>query len=958
MNPLSNYPSKKSIHIVWTDGRKSFLPAFDPAVDGKFNPKTRFSPEFQCSQFMEYFLPEGTTYGEVSVYSTNTEDQEAGLRWLENLVRGYNNDKLPVPGTYRVLWGDFDDHGMAIIVPERCGINRLEALAGLVLMINNEASVAKVRKYFRRIRAHHEWAIPGDVTGHSSVETGEVLSINCNGITFDVLHVDIDKMDPRNKALADGMCLVSIHTCHALGEMFGIRKLKNAKLGSAFKGTMLSKLGLGKGFFHVVSMEKYGLIVYGPKTLVKFDRFFFGSLGDCKAGEAFTNIQPLTSFLNDESYPIFKGMADLFLNEYADVRRDEHKLRSMLLRFMPDMAETLRKNEGNLWILLEALRAGIPLNKNPRLMDMVDRFMMTDVINMKRGRIPFGKKGRYLNLMSDLHCFDYETGVVDHTKSVIPEDAVICMDMQRGPIALAPMPMGHAKSAVVTTNIHNRRFRSFIGKGWCIGGPSVLEHYAAMDGRDGDDLIIAIDDADLVEVINKAEYPEAELPGSDEAVVHPLHKNNPFLRQRKFPSTWKVNPDFLDACVRAREDGMSLGIIDNAIRLTTLLSGAHKDHGLQILAQRRDEATDPGVKHNLTTGYVEWSELPEHPLAALARSIETAVDSFKMGVDSAQIDAMRSQIMEALGASPVYPRCWNYIAKSGNSRIPWDRRQLGDFTLVETWVDTLLEEVDFTIAQMMERFRQDQWIGVESIPATLNMLYPRDPNVRAEALALRKLWRDNGSLLFGGTELLTELKSGKRLDDSKEGRKLSFNLMIDGGKVKAETGEEFEIEGIKPRFNLGKPNPGEDYDFRTAVAVDIARLTYRGRHKDGRKDDEGKYRRFSDGLLWTSCIGLQYIRALDEAELSGLYVPVSFDEYSAGARMGRVEVIVQCDMVVRAHDGLVIGETFEAVPNGSYFMEDGLIVVKTPSDELTMTLNSDDDLSNPVMEDEEAEIEA
>lgn len=65
--------------------------------------------------------------------------------------------------------------------------------------------------------------------------------------------------------------------------------------------------------------------------------------------------------------------------------------------------------------------------------------------------------------MPDLSCFNLDTGEVDYRGSVLPEDAVCCMEADQGPFAMYRQPLGNAKEAVTTVNIHNRRFRRFIG---------------------------------------------------------------------------------------------------------------------------------------------------------------------------------------------------------------------------------------------------------------------------------------------------------------------------------------------------------------------------------------------------------------------------------------------------------------------------------------------------------------
>jgi hypothetical protein len=106
--------------------------------------------------------------------------------------------------------------------------------------------------------------------------------------------------------------------------------------------------------------------------------------------------------------------------------------------------------------------------------------LLTKVLDCERGRIPFGPVARRFNLQPDFSAFDLETGNVDFRNSVIPENAVVCMAADIGPLAMYRQSLGNAKEAQVTTTIHNRRFRRYIGRDRVILGPSALEQLVTM----------------------------------------------------------------------------------------------------------------------------------------------------------------------------------------------------------------------------------------------------------------------------------------------------------------------------------------------------------------------------------------------------------------------------------------------------------------------------------------------
>jgi hypothetical protein len=439
-----NYPSRKTFHVVSEDGLRRLRVAFNPAVHLKFNPDHAFHPVWETSNFFDIFLPDGATYGEISILAESAQTLLDGVQEFEAIgKRGFYSTKLPIDQAHRVIYGDWDDHGASVLVPVGCGVNKLEDI-GVQLVMNSEADKLKVRKYFRRVRAHHEWAIAGAVSPGHAAGLGEVIRGHAGGQTFDILHVDLEQFEERNRALVDGIHLVDAGLLHHLGEITENAKLKNMDVGDAFKGTLFSSLGLGKGFFHVVNLPRFGIIVYGPKKQVRFDKLFFGSLGDVKGGPARTCIQSMGAFIRDESKRLWVDQARLFIHEVMEALKSEEGLRRMVLANIDSITTPGEDNDTETWVLVEALRHGVPVLKNPGLFRRAAQLLLTQVLDCERGRIPFGPDARRYNLQPDFTAFDLETGEVDYRNSVIPENAVVCMDADQGPFALYRQPLGNS----------------------------------------------------------------------------------------------------------------------------------------------------------------------------------------------------------------------------------------------------------------------------------------------------------------------------------------------------------------------------------------------------------------------------------------------------------------------------------------------------------------------------------
>jgi hypothetical protein len=945
------YQSRKTFHVISEDGLRRLRVAFNPAVHCKFNPDNTFHPAWETSNFFDIFLLDGATYGEMSIFKESANTLLDGVQEFEAIgKRGFYSTKLPVNQPHRVLYGDWNEHGASVLVPVGCGVNTLEDI-GVQLVMNSEADKLKVRKYFRRIRAHHEWAVAGTVSPGHATELGEVIRGHVGGgQAFDILHVDLEQFDERNRALVDGIHLVDVNLLHRLGDLLDNIKLKNMQIGDAFKGSMFARLGLAKGFFHVVDLPRYAMIVYGPKKQVRFDKFFFGSLGDVKGGHARTCIQSMGAFITDVSKRLWTDQARLFIHEVMEALKSEEGLRRMVLTNI-DHGEG---KDPEAWVLVEALKHGVPILKNPGLFRRATRLLLTQVLDCERGRIPFGPDARRYNLMPDLSCFNLDTGEVDYRRSVIPADAVCCMEADQGPFAMYRQPLGNAKEAVTAVNIHNRRFRRFIGRDRVILGISALEQLKTMGGGDFDDAVIGTSNLNWIEVIARAEYPVTPLPVTNPAkpVEAPERENiyrdggaaimngrtvhfEGTTKKRKYPCVWSME-DYFEAASKATEQQFTIGPIDNMCRLLFLLSGVHKQNMLCNLANRVEHATDSVAKSKLQKAFNSLTAFPEHPERKVLSNEEAFVDAIKMGKgDAAALQLLVAELSDLVLTVPVYPECWMCLGrlKDANGdptgRIPAARRDAQDYVLAPSLICETLNEIRGERDLLLDALKEFEWTMVDRVPMTLNRAFPRNRGIRDEAFELRSQWR----------KWWEPILTGQCQTQPDEARK----ILINGGALILISGKRVRIDGVRKLFYQS-----EDADIRLQEAVEIARQTYRTRYPTAAKDAHGNRRGFPDGLLWTNTVGLYYIQALKEAGLTGLYVSVRFDRHARHLGTGTVEVVVKCGMAIRASDGFVIGEVIgEEPPDGEYFMKDGMISIQEPSPELLQSI-CDEEFLSPV----------
>jgi len=662
------------------------------------------------------------------------------------------------------------------------------------------------------------------------------------------------------------------------------------------------------------------------------------------------------AFITEESKRLWVDQARLFIYEVMEALKSEEGLRRMVLTNI-DSVTTLGEGNGTeAWVLVEALRHGVPILKNPGLFRRATQLLLTQVLDCERGRIPFGLDAHRYNLQPDFSAFDLETGDVDYRNSVIPENAVCCMDADQGPFAMYRQPLGNAKEAITTVNIHNRRFRRFIGRDRVILGASALEQLKTMGGGDFDDAVIGTSNLDWVEVIANAEYPVTPLPVTDQArLVEVPERENLYrnggtavlngrtvhfegtTKQRKYPCVWSME-DFFEAASNATEQQFTIGPIDNMCRLLFLLSGVHKQNMLRNLANRVEHATDAVEKAKLQKAFNDLSAFPEHPERTVLSNEEAFIDAIKMGKgDAAALHLLVAELSDLALTVPVYPECWTWLGRLNDAngdpigRIPAARRDAQDYVLAPSLICETLNEIRCERDLLLDALKEYEWTMVDRVPMTLNRAFPRDRGISDEAFELRSQWREWWEPILTGQ---CQIQPG-------EARK----ILIDGGELILTSGKQVRIEGVRKLFYQSG-----DTDNRLQGAVEIARQTYRTRYPTAAKDAHGNRRGFPDGLLWTNTVGLYYIQALKEAGLTGLYVPVRFDRHARHLGKGSVEVVVKCGMAIRASDGFVIGEVIgEEPPDGDYFMMDGIVCIQEPSPELRQGFcETDEEFLNPV----------
>jgi hypothetical protein len=335
---------------------------------------------------------------------------------------------------------------------------------------------------------------------------------------------------------------------------------------------MFSRLGMGKGFFHVAELPRFGMIIYGPKKQMRFDKLFFGSLGDVKGGSARTCIQSMGAFITEESKRLWVDQARLFIHEVMEALKSEEGLRRMVLTNIDSVTTLGEGNDTEAWVLVEALRHGVPILKNPGLFRRATQLLLTQVLDCERGRIPFGPMltGITCSLTSARSIWKLATSTTATPSS--RRTLSCCMDADIGPFAMYRQPLGQRQGGCRNHQYPRSSFPPFR---WDVIvsflGVSALEQLKTMGGGDFDDAVIGTSNLNWVEVIANAEYPVTPLPVTDQArLVEVPERENLYrnggtavlngrtvhfegtTKKRKYPCVWSMEDYFEAASKRPR----------------------------------------------------------------------------------------------------------------------------------------------------------------------------------------------------------------------------------------------------------------------------------------------------------------------------------------------------------------------------------------------------------------------
>lgn len=875
------------------------------------NTATKYNPEhhFMMSEESDYL---GSALNGVPYATFKTDDVDE----MENLLQ---NGYVDADGRE---WRDFfsywkDQEGHAFLAPADANLESLEQV-GITTEMKTPADFMKVGKYVNRLFAalQKDWA--GDslaiwgkeVSWNEADQTAIIqLDIQGEGLSdedkeISVRYVDLKTMDDERKALVDGAIAISEKGCRALG------LAKEPRLGMAWRGTFGTERGLGKGHIEYIPWLNVDVVIYGAKTIVKTDKFFFGSMGALHVGDPHTDRQAFVNF-HFHRDGLGVDLAKTFMREVIEASKNEAKLRKLFLRHTANMAHADMDHEA--WILRRALSYGISFLRFPGLFRRVVRYLMTKVMACHdRARIPMSSDSysiaEYGYVLPDPNVIDSEGNV--NPENGIPKGHIVFPDIKPGThVVCYRQPSENTNAWVSLTVTYKPEFKRFAGRGICLIGQGAHEVLGRLGGGDMDDQFVIVHDPRWVEAFHTMRpYPETEkvseeFPAEDAAalsakqselaafedeLLEDIRDRNTGRYTRKHVA-WQID--------MAKNARAGIGPVVNYGMMDMLMSDP--DHQASML---RDLKKTPEA--------YEWLE-ERNPYQAsfFMTNLEKIIDgNVKDSTILAQLGDVAGSIKEFHKKCSVYP-------ESMASRIPMSKLEKGDYVLARSLTCHALELIRALRDKLTDIFTEREWALVTPADKELRFDYPYEKEI---GIRVRGEW--------------------KKTDEGWERQDPDTLSIMDiwGQEWRDEMSQPGEHDGAYERICglIAKELSAEDDDMMERIAVEIYFQTYK-RYENNPKIDEqsGRMRGFQDGLLWSPVFGDHFINALRRARLSGYYKVAELrPEYRR--RLTDASVAVQ----VRAHSvyiqdssdeftkwvGLVEGKA----PDGKYRMDGGLICIR------------------------------
>lgn len=886
-----------------------------PMDQSKYIPSEHFLP-YEESAYLRTAL-QGEPY--VSFTTDNPDYMQ------ELLIGGYN---VPGVGHMKVVFGYWkDSEGHAILVPVESKFDDLRQL-GVVTVMKSMADCFKVGKYSNRLFAplpkgvDAVWGHEFDWDADTKVSWVMIEPSNDKDTrdeverTITVKYVNLKDLDHEQKALVDGAIAVSPKGAVALG------LTKKPLLGQAWRGTFGTRHGLGKGHILLVPWLDHDVVIYGQKSILTTDHFYFGNMGELHVGIPHTDAQSFVNFGYHRQGLAYE-LAHAWMIKIWNAAKDERALRRLLLAHTEDMTNEQLGEEG--WVLRRCLRYGVSMLRFPGVFRRVVRYLTTKVMQIEeRARIPMDTVAAYGYVLPDPFAINSE-GDVDLDQCQIGDGQMVFPDVVEGTeVALYRQPSENSNAhyfvnvALPGSKKQRRQYQRFAGRGVCLLGRGADKVLNRLGGGDMDDSFVIVFDPTWVKAFHElSSYPETEKVKADNIADVPVSYEEIMGIKRQSLSgqledamkqeTMAYSTRHIGAQIEmSRRSRSGIGPVVNYGIVDFLLSDP--EHKASMLL---DLQKNPPIHDWLATRR-------DYQAAKLMTNLELVIDgNVKDPTLLAQLGDIAGQIKEFHANCPVYP-------KSQWRRMPVDKQQnavLGtDYVLARSFMCRTLDAIEQDRVELMELFKKREWYLVGPADKVVRDSYPRSSFIvklvnganPRKVEGLRGWWRDEWRERFEKLAGITDpaVRSAMEKTQYKEVTDLLKDML---DQHDDETKREIAIEVYLNTYKRVEPNP--------------------------RLDVNGKVRTFNDGLLWSPELQNHFIDALrlakvddKPAPLCGFYAPCDVRSELRKALKDKA-VVVQVknhNVYLDEAPSIWVGTALQC-PNGRFIMDAGLIEVRRPS---------------------------
>lgn len=856
-------------------------------------------------------------------YATYVTDSDDAMKHL--MANGYAH----TDGTY---WKPFfkfwrEQEGHAFLVPEDSLVNDLEDV-GITAIVEDISKITGISKGVnRQLAPAPGGALFGEPISYNAVDGIALYKLDLEGDEFTeeekiitVMYMPFTGMTDEQKALGDGGGTLSEKLCRMAKLDVDPIRHTTVKLmpGMVFRLTAAG-YQFGKGHFQFKPGLAVDMVVYGPKPHIQCKWFYLGNLGALHVGIPKTDRQAFINF-GFHRPGLAKELADKFMDEVWAASKDELGLMRVFLRNADATPE---------WLLPETMHDGISSQRFPALFKRVVNYLAGDNSKVfqcvKDARIPmegltYGV-AKYGYAIADPHVLGDEGEIVPEN-SVIPDGYIVFPDLPDGTeVVLYRQPSENSNAFVIRKVMSHPAFKSYKGRGVIVLGRGADKILQRLGGGDLDDMIVIVHDKTWVQAFKDlAKYPETKkITREDKAIsVEDIGDEDVYGIVPAIDKTAELL-DKLKQEPFMYDDECVLWQIEMDANNKTGLGSAVIFGMLDMLF------SDPGHKASLLADLERQGEVAAYKwlenykpwqAANLMTNLELVVDGqvkdptlLKLvAEDLARIRKWHEECM-------VYP-------ESLEHKIPAWKEFLGDYVISKSLMCRTLDAIGRVRDRLKAAFVRREY----------EIVAPADGVLRAYS-PLTNDQRRNIQVFLGGKSVRNEDGTWSRVDTGE--MSISDQWKKEWEQVRL-TGEDFNkaympiVERIQERL------AGFNDTTKEHIAVELYYRTYQKYQVTPMVDPRtGEAISYWDALLWSPAFAPHFIRALNKAGVTGVYVPAELmPEFRRDLLSSNVKVNVVDHIVYIADEegaftirvGAMFGESYD----GMFNMYGGLVEFKRP----------------------------